>query len=467
MVAKNLHVLITADAKPVESALQRVESGFKRITGLGLGSLTGLVGGGSVLYELNKGFNQILEIKRVADTLGVSIEKVAGLKAAAGGDWEGAQSGIAKMLKHLGEAKLGSEEAAKGFHLLGIETKDVGGLKTEQTLGMVVDKLKAIEDPAMRAYVASQVFGKGWEAMVPLINKGSDGIDRATEATNKFGAVTREMAAEVAQSKRELKELGEEFDSFWRSTAVGANRAYRDLKFFLETLTDTDEEFSRHSADRYQATHPSTGETLSPEEVAKADALKKLVDQVGELEAKLRDEQAALQGAGSEVDSFARKHKGVTDAMLEQAHAIENQNKALKEQEKIRVALDTAAEKIKESGVSDFDKFQNEIANVNNVFESGRLTLDQYTSGLAAIVNQFEKLNQKANEYRGTEALEFGSAAAASTVYRSRFEGELTAAGTGNNIGDLVEFMRQDAKDKKKRDEEIRDELRRINQAKF
>ena len=52
------------------------------------------------------------------------------------------------------------------------------------SLGMISDTLNAIADPAARAELATEIFGRGWADIMPFMKLGSEGIKAATDAIN-------------------------------------------------------------------------------------------------------------------------------------------------------------------------------------------------------------------------------------------------------------------------------------------
>ena len=104
-------------------------------------------------------------------------DAIAKLQEKAGGlpDMEGDLSGVGKAVTELG-----------------IKTKDAGGkfLPTEQIFWRTVDALRAMEDPQRRLLYAIQLFGRGGQTLLPILN-----MDRAA-----YNALKKD-AEDVAWSK--------------------------------------------------------------------------------------------------------------------------------------------------------------------------------------------------------------------------------------------------------------------------
>lgn len=63
---------------------------------------------------------------------------------------------------------------------------------TIDSLGQIADKLNAIKDPAEKAKLATEIFGRGWADIMPFLTQGSAGIDQATEAIKDNMIATEE-----------------------------------------------------------------------------------------------------------------------------------------------------------------------------------------------------------------------------------------------------------------------------------
>ena len=108
---------------------------------------------------------------KFADATGTSVEAASRLIEVSGdiGIEAGTvESALGKMNKTLGASP-------DLFNKLGVEIAktDSGATDVNGTFMNVVDRLNAIEDPAERARVASQLLGKGWQGMAELIGQGS------------------------------------------------------------------------------------------------------------------------------------------------------------------------------------------------------------------------------------------------------------------------------------------------------
>ena len=164
------------------------------------------VAGGALVGMVSVDFlrTQLLQAAEFADAIGdlavragVTTEAMSALAYAA--RIEGiADNEIAKALRALGnEAQTGGEK----IKLLGISMLDASGdAKTSDALfAEVADRIAGIEDPALKAATAAELFGeKIGPQLLPLLNAGSAGLRQATAEAKAFGLVVSEEAAAKA-----------------------------------------------------------------------------------------------------------------------------------------------------------------------------------------------------------------------------------------------------------------------------
>jgi hypothetical protein len=105
--------------------------------------------------------------------------------------WRRAGADTPSMLKEL------------GVSFADVQKGDVGAVLRE-----VSDGLSKIQNPAQKAVAAQKLFGKGGNALIPILGKGSDALDESLGKFDKYGAtldgnVTKSVA-DMTKSQREL-----------------------------------------------------------------------------------------------------------------------------------------------------------------------------------------------------------------------------------------------------------------------
>ena len=157
----------------------------------GLGAITGSFTGLGVALSglgLAAAGREIISTADSLDELsqrtGTSVETLSKLGLAArqsGLDTEQVSGSMVKLSRSLGEiATGGGEKAAAALSALGISARDAQGqLKTaDQVLLEVADRFQTLPDGAAKAKLAMDLFGKSGAALIPMLNMGSDAIER-------------------------------------------------------------------------------------------------------------------------------------------------------------------------------------------------------------------------------------------------------------------------------------------------
>lgn len=114
------------------------------------------------------------------------------------------------LAKGLGKLSKAAAEGNDGLKAMGIATRGANGeLKsTDQLLLEVANKFAGYRDDAAKAALAMAVFGKSGVDMIPLLNKGADGIEQLRTQAQKLGITfTDEAARQAGEFNDNLKRL--------------------------------------------------------------------------------------------------------------------------------------------------------------------------------------------------------------------------------------------------------------------
>ena len=132
-----------------------------------------------------------------------------------GDNAEGANKALEKFAVVLGEARSGSDSAAKKFSDLGVSLSG----DTEDVIKRVADKIAAIKDPTQQAAIAMDLFGKSGQGIVGILNQGADGIDRFVKSAHVISDASLEAIdtadKELKAGMKRLQVVGAEIISGW------------------------------------------------------------------------------------------------------------------------------------------------------------------------------------------------------------------------------------------------------------
>lgn len=181
------------------------------------GALKGLVAGATLtgLIALVKhSIDAADKMYKLAQATGVPVEELSALAYAANlsdVEVEDLAKSLEKLDRNMVKAAEGTGEAADAFAAMGISVKNTdGSLKsTDQMLGEIADKFSKYKDGAEKTALAMAIFGKSGAAMIPMLNRGSQGIQEMAEEARELGLVlSEESAAAAEQFNDNIKRLG-------------------------------------------------------------------------------------------------------------------------------------------------------------------------------------------------------------------------------------------------------------------
>lgn len=479
----NLAAQVTANATPFMTTMNAVKGkaaaiaqgiggAFSKMSGivsgaLGLGGIGGMFAGGlaiaGIMHVAESGRAHLLKLGAAARTFGISLDKIRGVELAAGGDLDAIRPGLAKMTKHLGEARLGSIEAARGFQLLGLNAKELSNLPTEQVIGQIGDRLNAIENPFERAAVAAKIFGRGFAEMMPLLAKGTAGIEKADKAANQLGKLTsadlakaRVAAAEAKALKSIGSQMQDEVGKFFTDTVLVGSIA---KKWVFgkdgEAQAFIDEMRAKIKAAKAEA-------AIDPKQ--NQDALDFGL-KVADLEEKLNGERDALVKTASAVDQLADAYRNVPGSDKEVARlraierTIEAEKRAIdleKRRNEMQKRWDDAAKKTIESTYTDpLNNYQDQINQLDRLIEMsegrmGGISQHVYDKAAAKAFQDLESAMPKSPAYQAPPAMLAGSNEAMQTIQAHRNAGRGGADNAQERVKQVLEqareYQRQTAK---------------------
>jgi archaellum component FlaC len=185
-----------------------------------------------------------VEFGKMAQKTGTTVDALSGLAFAAKLNEVPVES-MAKGLEKLSKAMLGLEDSpqAKGAGLalqkLGISVKDAAGnLKSSDTVFTeIAARFSRMKDGAEKTGLAMQIFGKAGAELIPVLNRGEEGLAALKEEAEKLGIVlTDESIANAEQFKETLIKLEATTDAAKRQFVAGLLPALTSTAEALLTL---------------------------------------------------------------------------------------------------------------------------------------------------------------------------------------------------------------------------------------
>lgn len=143
------------------------------------------------------------EITKTSQKTGIATDKLQELQFAA--KMNDVSSGTLEVsLKKLGKAmeaaSAGGKEQADAFRRVGIDAKDLAGMKLDDVLGKVADKFAASKDGTTKATLAMELFGRAGTELIPMLNNGSASIEQLKQKAHELGTVMDEQTVAAASN---------------------------------------------------------------------------------------------------------------------------------------------------------------------------------------------------------------------------------------------------------------------------
>ena len=123
------------------------------------------------------------DMRDLSQRTGVSIQSLGQFKIAAelsGSSLEGVAKGLTFLNKNMVAAETGVDGAAAAFKTIGVATNDAqGNLRSaDQVFLDIADRFATMRDGPEKAALAFKAFGKAGVELIPILNLGSQEIQR-------------------------------------------------------------------------------------------------------------------------------------------------------------------------------------------------------------------------------------------------------------------------------------------------
>lgn len=232
-VIRTLSVSVTAKTdkfkKGMKSARQRT-IGFQRAIGGAKVALIAFAGVmavkavRSMVAFTKSAFLNIDAMAKLSDRLNITTRSIAAfeLLAAKGGvSNDQLTKSFERMLKSIGDAKLGLSEAKRALDILGLSVKKLEGLSTEEQFRLIGDALSKVTDETLRATAAQAIFGRTGQKMINVFKGGAESIADAEEKAKIFGlTMSRFDAAQIEKTNDTFTDLKFIFKGFGNQIAL-------------------------------------------------------------------------------------------------------------------------------------------------------------------------------------------------------------------------------------------------------
>lgn len=240
-----LIVSITTDMTSLNAGLKSAEDRVKATSGkitevtnkIGV-TLTavGAVVTGAYALMIKSAVDYGDQLYEVSQQTGIAVEKLSELKYIAEqteSSFEAVAQGFKFLNRNIYEAINGNDKASNSFRVLGIALRDelTGRVLTaDEAFLKIADRFKGLQDESAKTALAMQIFGRGGQALIPVLNLGSDGITRLSQEAHRLGVVlTAENAKAIDDFSDGTKDLKASLGGLWLQLSLMLIPALKDI----------------------------------------------------------------------------------------------------------------------------------------------------------------------------------------------------------------------------------------------
>lgn len=135
------------------------------------------------------------QIFEVSQKTGIAVETLSKLKFVAEqteSSFEALATGFKFLNKNISEAVDGNKELQQAFLKVGITLQDdVTGeiITADKAFLKIADRFKSLNNDAQKTSLAMEIFGRSGSDLIPVLNLGSEGIQKLSDEAKRLGLV--------------------------------------------------------------------------------------------------------------------------------------------------------------------------------------------------------------------------------------------------------------------------------------
>lgn len=366
-------------------------------------------------FEMAKGQAEAVDsLGKMADRLGIATEEMAAFEHAAalsGDSVEEVEQSIQRFNRQLGEAASGNKEAQQAFAQLGLDPRELAGMKPGDAFWMTADAINGLGTAYDRAAAAQAVFGRGGGRMLTFLQTGSDGFRKMQAEAKAFGRTfsgrdfqaVQAMNDEITRAQLAMEGVARQLVIAAAPTIqvaaesvtaafVGMGGGAENLKIHIDNLVFSwltmEDQFvvGILAMDRAWAQFQRDflgGLALIQQLVVTGDftgaestALGQAASQAAAENERIQQQGDAFRSAGGSAEAYVRNRRRIEQQSESLAAAIREETKALIAQQK--ATMDAAREaarleKLRAGVTSPFVEFREKTKELLEAFQRGQL----------------------------------------------------------------------------------------------
>lgn len=187
---------------------------------------------------IGRGLQGADRIEKLAVRTGISANALLALEFAAGQadlSTESLSRALLRMQQSIGDAARGNKPLVEAFGELGVNLEALQKLTPEKQLGVIADALLAVSDDAVRGSIGTDIFGRQYHQLIPLLSRGSATFQEAADTLARFGIGLEDGGKGAAAALDAIARLGFVVDQF---SIVVASAFTGEIKGAFDWLTN-------------------------------------------------------------------------------------------------------------------------------------------------------------------------------------------------------------------------------------
>jgi hypothetical protein len=219
----------------VQGTLTKLGESFKGL----LGPIVAAAAAYATFHAAMEALNRADELGKAAASLGITVEKLQELQATArltGGSAEGMNMALREMGRNIAQANAGEESAIESFAKLGLQMRDIQGLKPDEAFLKIADAMANMSNAQDRLQVSQEIFGRGSRDLAETLTLGRKEIEATAAEAKKLGLVLN--ASQIGS----LKEMNDTIEAMKLQFEVIVAKVMTNFSDLVSVIAD---EFGR------------------------------------------------------------------------------------------------------------------------------------------------------------------------------------------------------------------------------
>lgn len=192
---------------------KRMGAGIKRIAKYG-GALAALALGALVLI-VRKQLKAIDAVAKLSAAIGIQVAQLQAMQLAAsiaGIETDKLNKALNRMIKSVNDGTLGLTTAVRAFDALGLNVNDLAGMKPDEIFKAIADAVQKAGNGVKTLGAIMDIFGaRNGLALINLLKQGSEGINQFEREVDELG---------LAMSRIDVSKVEAANDSMTRAKAL-------------------------------------------------------------------------------------------------------------------------------------------------------------------------------------------------------------------------------------------------------